>query len=284
MSDFMSVREALAYIDAHLDEPISFERLAERFHFSAFYFHRMFSLIVGKPIACHIRDRRLMQARLQLSRTDEPILRIALACGFQSAQSFARSFRNACGLSPSEYRRQGLIPDVVTVDDMVKKFTNRLKGGVYVNPKIIRRNGLVIAGVSGPGNKTGETWQELMKLNEEKPLPNKLSENGYEVRLYEDGASTVHVGFAVADEAVEPPYTAFALPASKYASFDVYVANGYDSENNAMDEWLLTNPDGYAERLLGDAHYCVEYYDERFNGNEAGSIVEIWVPIEKKKG
>jgi len=48
-----------------------------------------------------------------------------------------------------------------------------------------------------------------------------------------------------------------------------------------MTEWLETNQQGYRERRLGSAHYCVEYYDERFNGSEAGSIVEIWVPIEK---
>ena len=68
---------------------------------------------------------------------------------------------------------------------------------------------------------------------------------------------------------------------SVYASFDVYVANGYESENNAMNEWLETNKQGYSERLLGNTHYCVEYYDERFKGNEADSIVEIWIPIIK---
>ena len=73
------------------------------------------------------------------------------------------------------------------------------------------------------------------------------------------------------------------LPPSEYASFDVYVVNGYDSENNAMDEWLKTNQMGYTEKLLDGINYCVEYYDERFNGNETGSIVEIWYPITKSK-
>lgn len=40
---------------------------------------------------------------------------------------------------------------------------------------------------------------------------------------------------------------------------------------------------------MGDSHsaivgnyYCVEHYDERFDGEEAESIVEICIPIEKK--
>jgi predicted transcriptional regulator YdeE len=72
------------------------------------------------------------------------------------------------------------------------------------------------------------------------------------------------------------------LPPSQYASFDVYVANGYDSENSAMDEWLELNKDKYTQKLYDNNPYAVEFYDERFHGNDTGSIVEIWIPIEKK--
>jgi predicted transcriptional regulator YdeE len=91
----------------------------------------------------------------------------------------------------------------------------------------------------------------------------------------------VHVGFAVSDVPVDEAYTVLTLPASEYASFDVCVADGYDSENSAMDEWLKTNQQGYTERLLEGTHYCVEYYGERFHDSAPGSIVEIWIPVEK---
>ena len=152
-----------------------------------------------------------------------------------------------------------------------------------MNPKIIKRDALIIACVFGDGNETGAVWENFMKLEKEKPLKNKLSDNGYEIRVCgDDCVTTVYTGLAVSNELVDSVYTLFKLPASSYASFDVYVANGYDSENKAMDEWLQTNKEGYSERLLEGKHYCVEYYDERFNGGEAGSIVEIWIPIEKK--
>ena len=150
-----------------------------------------------------------------------------------------------------------------------------------MNPKLIKRRALRVAGISGDGDATAEVWQAFEKLNKQRPLRNELSGDGYEIRLYENDKSTVHVGHAVEDERVDSAYTVVTLPASEYASFEVYVANGYDSENSAMMEWLATNEQGYAERLLGDAHYCVEFYDSRFTGNEAGSIVEIWVPVAK---
>ena len=282
MGNFENIKKALEFIDAHPDEPMSIESLAKRFHFSPYYFHRMFSVIVGKSLAAYIADRRLAGACIQLVNTDKLILDIGLDCGYNSAQAFSRAFRSAYGLSPGEYRKQGLSPIIVTVDEMIIKFTNRLRGGVFVNPKIIKRNSMTIAGTSGDGNKTWDVWNALEKLGKERPLNNKLSDNGYEIRLYDGGSCTVYTGFAVSGDPNDASYSVYTLPASEYAVFDVYVAKGYESENDAMDEWLKTNRQGYKERLLGDIHYCVEYYDERFHGSETGSIVEIWIPVEKK--
>jgi len=283
MNNFSEIKKALEYIDAHLDEPITLKSISDRFHFSLYYFHRMFSVIVGKPIAAYIRDRRLQYACIQLSSTDKSILNIGLDCGYGSAQSFSRTFRQLYGLSPSAYRKAGFKPYIISVDEMIMKFTNRLRGGIFLNPDIMNRDVLLIAGVSGDGNKTGDVWNAFELLSKEKPLVNKISDNGYEIRLYDSNKCTVHVGFAVSSEQIDSSYTLFQLPASKYASFDVYVQKGYDSENSAMDEWINTNKEGYSERLLDGKNYCVEYYDERFSGSEAGSIVEIWIPIEKNK-
>lgn len=282
MNNFSEIKRALEYIDAHLDEPITLKTVSDRFNISSYYFHRMFSVIVGKPIAAHIRDRRLQSACIQLSSTDKSILDIGLDCGYESAQSFSRTFKQIYGLSPSEYRKASFEPYVISVDEMIMKFTNRIRGGIFLSPNIIKRDTLIIAGISGDGNKTGDVWGAFEQLSKEKPLENKISENGYEIRMYDGVKCTVHVGLAVSSEKVDSSYVLFQLPASKYASFDVYVQKGYDSENNAMDEWLKTNNDGYAERLLNGKNYCIEYYDERFSGSEAGSIVEIWIPIEKK--
>ena len=150
-----------------------------------------------------------------------------------------------------------------------------------MTPKIIKRDTLMIAGVSGDGSETEEVWDAFAALYDERPIANKLSDYGYEIRFYNGDSCTVHVGFAVSNESVNEAFTVITLPASEYASFEVYMANGYDSENAAMEEWLKANQQEYSERLLENMHYCVEYYGERFHGNEPGSIVEIWVPVIK---
>ena len=105
-----------------------------------------------------------------------------------------------------------------------------------MNPSIIKRNAFTLAGVSGDGMQIGAVWEKLMNLSAKKPLAHKLSDCGYEIRLYDGGSCTVFVGCAVPPSFENEDYATLTLPASEYASFDVYVVYGYDSENSAMPD------------------------------------------------
>lgn len=281
MAQFSVIKKVLLYIEENLGDQINLENTAKRFHFSEYYFHRLFLLFVGKTFAAYIQDRRLYHACFMLMQTDRKIIDIAFEFGYNSAQSFSRCFKRSVGVSPTQFREQGVSPAELTVDQIITKFTNRIKGGLILKPKIIKQKALLIAGIAESGDKTWEAWNKLEQLGEKFPLTNKLDSNSYEIRTYEEQNSRVHVGSAVASHNVDPAYTLFSLPAPTYASFEIYVEAGYESENESMNQWLATNEEGYKEKLLGNAHYCVEFYDERFRGSESGSIVEIWIPVEK---
>ena len=124
----------------------------------------MFSAIVGKTIAIHIRDRRLLSACNSLAAKNRSVLDIALENGYNSAQTFTRAFKGLYGISPKEYRKQGLQPVFVSVDELIMKFTNRLKGGIFVNPNLIKRDELWIAGIFGNGKETAAVWKTFSKL------------------------------------------------------------------------------------------------------------------------
>lgn len=283
MDKFQRISEVLHYIEDHLDDIADYEQIANAFCFSPYYFHRLFSAVVGKPIAAYIRERRLAKAARLLTDPDKTITSICFECGFNSSQSFCRAFRNSYGISPTDYRRLGYTPVIMSVEEIVEKFTNKLRGGILVNPKMIKRGELLIAGVTGDGSKTCESWERFCELNEKIGFKNKVSDNGYEVRIYNGDQCKCHVGVCVSDSEVDSAFTLLRLPASTYASFEVYVARGYDSENDAMDEWLEANKERHKQRTIDGNPYVVEYYDERFDGNSEDSIVEIWIPIEKVK-
>ncbi len=276
MVNFKKINLVLHYIDENLHYDLNYQQVAEKFHYSSYYFHRLFTTIVGKTITEYIRDRRLEKACKLLAYTNHSIISICFDCGFNSSQSFSRIFRKSFGIPPSVYRKKGIVPESTSVESLIFKFTNRIKGGIYLNPRIIKKGELLIAGITGDGSKTAEIWQQFEKAN---PKPAHTEENGYEVRIYDEDHCICHVGFRTENKKINKPFQLLTLPESKYAVFDVYVSRGYESENKAMDEWLETNEEGYKQRFYNGKPYVVEFYDERFTGDE--SIVEIWVPIEK---
>lgn len=285
MNNFYKIGEAIKYIDAHLNETLSVQLIAEQFAFSPYYFHRLFTSIVGKSMIAYVRDRRIAYACKMLNESGQKVLDIALDLGFDSAQSFSRAFKSITGMSPTEYRARQIVPCIVSAAELVKQFTNRLKGGIVMNPNMIKRDKMILAGVSGAGTETAEMWKRFMKLYQEIPLTGKISDDSYEVRIFDSVTEkeSVFVGCEINSDCDRcGEYEIFHIPSSEYASFDVYVKEGYESENNAMEEWLVSNEKGYVRNLLEGKLYCIEHYDARFDESSDESIVEIWLPVRRK--
>ncbi len=140
---------------------------------------------------------------------------------------------------------------------------------------------LLIAGATGKGNETARAWDAYTSLSKSAPIPNKAGTTGYEVRFYAEGKEPeVLVGTRVKAGPVRPEYQTVTLPESLFAVFDVHPAQGYDSENVAMDEWLKTNGK-YRQVGLADRQFAVLVYDERYKGEaDPASVVECWVPVK----
>jgi AraC family transcriptional regulator len=82
------------YVEAHIAEDLTLEKLAAVAAFSPFHFHRVFAAITGETLSDFIRRIRLERAASGLVTLRETsVLGIALRCGFSSAATFARSFR-----------------------------------------------------------------------------------------------------------------------------------------------------------------------------------------------
>ncbi|HEY31870.1 MAG TPA: GyrI-like domain-containing protein [Dehalococcoidia bacterium] len=150
-----------------------------------------------------------------------------------------------------------------------------------MEPKIFTREALLIAGVTGSGDETGKAWDAFMKLDKLNPLKNRITDDGYEIRLYSgEGAGEVHVGACVKDVHVPVEYKVISLPSSLYAEFEIYPSKGYTSGNAEMNKWLSDNASVYRQGRLDDKYFAVEVYDNRYKGEkDPTSVVGIMVPI-----
>jgi AraC family transcriptional regulator len=88
----------------HLDQPFDLDRLAQLAYFSPYHFHRVYTVVMGEPIAETIRRMRLHRAAVQLVTSQQPVLHIARQANYGSVQAFGRVFRQTYGLAPAQYR------------------------------------------------------------------------------------------------------------------------------------------------------------------------------------
>jgi AraC family transcriptional regulator len=97
--------KVLDYIETHLDEVLSVEQLSEVAEFSRFHFHRQFSALFDIGLHRYVQLLRLNRATSQLAfRSQQDITTIALECGYDAPEAFARAFKKIVGQSPSAFR------------------------------------------------------------------------------------------------------------------------------------------------------------------------------------
>ena len=104
MHAWEEIQKTVDYIEDHLSEEIEAETLAKTAALSQFYYQRLFSRLVKKPVQEYIKLRRLAKGSEALLQPGRRILDIALDCGFSSHETFTRAFKGAFGLTPEEYR------------------------------------------------------------------------------------------------------------------------------------------------------------------------------------
>ena len=89
-----------AYIDAHIEEDLSVDQIAEAAYLSKFHMMRLFRAQTGQSIHGYISQRRLMLAR-ELIRRGVSATDAAFRCGFGSYSSFTRAYARHFGTTPT---------------------------------------------------------------------------------------------------------------------------------------------------------------------------------------
>lgn len=107
------------YIKKNDSESLSLGHLSKESGYSEFYISKKFKEISGMQFRDYLRYRRLAFALKELRDTESRILDVALQYGFSSHEAFTRSFKEAYGITPSEYRRH---PGPVALRTIIKPF------------------------------------------------------------------------------------------------------------------------------------------------------------------
>lgn len=285
MHAWEAIQKSVDYIEINLTEEIPIDKLAVIAGLSPFYFQRLFSRLVKKPVCEYIKLRRLAQAVCDLKTKNSRILDTAMDYGFSSHANFTRAFKEAYGITPDEYRTSGvhlnqfvkpeLILNYVMVDENVPLVTDGIVLEVTRKQLAMPRTFIGIAkeipiselmgGTDTSVSFASKLWNEF---HEVKPkIPYLLADGNEFGALYmgeaKEGYCTYMAGAEAEHGSTTEGFTVFELPSTEYLVCGFEAENFEELTNSAvykaqtfMEHWMkkhkLTTTD-----FAGEMYYPV---------------------------
>jgi len=293
-----SVQKTVDYIEGNLGEEIKLDDLAQMAHLSYFYFHRLFSRLVKRPVQEYIKLRRLARACESLRDKDNRILDVALEYGFGSHEVFTRAFKDAYGMTPTDYRSNPVILNSFTKPDL-------LLGYVHIDEDVpLISNGIVLEinrktlnepinfiGFSGhiridghmPGGKVtgidepGAIWAHF----HESDIPRLADWRNIGVSCRGDapeGCFTYFAGTEADPDVGSEDYATWQLPTGNYIvctfeaeDFEALVTDAIYKAGEYTESWLK-------KKSLPRGDFMAELYTLC---NSDFAIMEMWYPVKE---
>jgi AraC family transcriptional regulator len=99
------LREAIAYINTHLDQNLSLTELAALVQISPYYFASLFKQSTGLAPHQYVTQCRIERAKQLLKQRELTIIEICQLVGIKSQSHFTRVFRKHTATTPKAYRK-----------------------------------------------------------------------------------------------------------------------------------------------------------------------------------
>lgn len=300
MHAWEQIQQTIEFIELHLDENLNIESLAKMASLSPFYYQRLFSQLVKKPVGEYVKLRRMAKATENLTQRNKRILDIALELGFSSHEHFSRVFKETFGMTPDEYRRNPQTLNRMTKPELQLHYTLVDEGMPLITDGIvleIRRKklmqpiqfiGLVkkmpVDFIQGLGIESGvdpldTLWREF---HNKKVTDLNLEEDSQEIGVTypcsDIGYFHYFAGGKDKDGTIPPGYETWKLPSGDYVvctfeseNFEALVMDAlYKAQQYIFNTWLPNHK-------LKTAAFCAERY--RSHTPETTSM-EVWLLIE----
>lgn len=100
------VQKAADYIAAHLCTELRVSDIAGEVNIAPAYLQRVFKQTMGVTLVQYINQQRIEQSKQLLMYTDDAIVDVAVASGFNSRQHFFRVFNSVMNMSPQQFRQE----------------------------------------------------------------------------------------------------------------------------------------------------------------------------------
>jgi len=105
------LRRIKELVHAKIESDLSLDEMAQAVGLSTAHFARMFRKSTGATPHQFVLRQKIDRAKAMSRAPDARVLDVAVACGFKTQQHFAQVFRDASGVSPTEYRQDFVVSE-----------------------------------------------------------------------------------------------------------------------------------------------------------------------------
>jgi len=108
------MQQLMLWIEDNIEQKLILETVARRAGYSQWHLQRLFRSYTGVALGTYIRERKLTASVIALLNSNTPLMDIAIKYGFDSQQTYCRTFRRTFDLPPGAFRRkyQHSLPDI----------------------------------------------------------------------------------------------------------------------------------------------------------------------------
>ena len=301
MHAWEQIQQTIEYIEEHLGEEISIENLANIASLSPFYYQRLFSRLVKKPVAEYIKLRRMAKATENLLQKDKRILDIALDLGFSSHEHFSRTFKDTFGMTPDEYRKNPQTLNRMTKPELLLHYTLIDEGVPLITDGIVLeinrqqitesiyfvgvKKDMPVKFIEGLGTESGVDPLDTLwrSFHDEKEKMLGLSENNEEIGVtypcLKEGYFSYFAGAKSRQGNIPTGFMSWEMTSGEYIvcsfeaeNFESLVMDAlYKAQQYIYSKWLPNHK-------LQTEPFCVERYASH---SPETTSMEIWLKLVK---
>ena len=293
MEAWDSISKVVNYIEENLENKMTMKELSEIAYLSPFYFQRLFKRLVNATVMEYIKFRRLARISEELKRrSDDNILAICLKYGFENHETFARNFKDAYGVTPSEYRANPVILSHFTKPDI------SLQYNIIDEDVPIVTEGIVLEvtriSLEKPKYFAGYIANGILEAPSVDPLEeiwNKVHQTKKDIKGYMLDGNEIGVNLNLAKRTKELKYFAGVETTKEYDYDDLekytitknkYIVCKFEAENFYT---LITDTIGkvyqYMYLWVKNKNVKVEpvAIELYYGSSPESSYMELWIPL-----
>ncbi len=288
-TDFLEqVQRGIDYIEANLELDIQSADVAQHAGISQWHFQRIFKALTNETLMTYIRSRRFSQSLEKLASTQERVLDIALAAGFDTQESFTRAFKKAFSVTPAHYRKRASAFSFMRKIRFDTDYLGHIQSNLTLEPEIYEQPELKLVGMctrffgidsekNNVADKLPQLWDNFLPHLDQ--ISHRLSDGCYGVVRQTATNSDKLEYWAVAPvsqiNVLPPGLLSLRVPPARYARFahKGFVSNVNMTVNYIYSSWLLRSG-------MRHTYGCdLEFYGSEYEANSEKSVIYYSIPV-----